>query len=211
MTTDFAELLRQQIEPLSFVGKLSGLVRPLTISEETETGKRRKTFPVACNVTAAECTNLSKLKDLCQDSSKKSVIYFEENGGTQFVGFEKNDFQYRANLRLVAWLNLAKNGIEDCSWSAVAALQIIKAITAIQQPKGYFNAGGKYTRCRITSISQTDKSAALFSKYTYDEAINQYLLYPFDYFALNIQIEFVVPASCIDSLIPVDPINCPDT
>lgn len=205
MTTDFAEALRDLIEPLSFVDKLTGLVRAVVISEETEAGKKRKSFPVACNVSAADCTNTSNLKELCPDDSKKSVMYFEENGGSQLIGFEKGNFKYRAQLRLVGWLNLPKLGVTSCSWSAAAVLNIINVM-----PLDYFNITGKpYTRCKITGLNEVNKSAAIFSKYTYDEAVNQYLIYPLDYFALDITIEYVVPRNCIEALIPAEPINCP--
>lgn len=205
MTTDLAEALRELIEPLPFVDKISGLVKAVVISEDIDGVKKRKSFPVACNVAAKDCTNKSKLNDLCPDSSKKSVIYFEENGGAQLIGFEKGDFKYRANLRLVGWLNLSKLGVSSCSWSAIAVLHVMNVL-----PFGFFNITGKpYTRCKIEGISEVEKSASIFSKYTYDEAVNQYLLHPYDYFALNIVIEYVVPRSCIADLALADPINCP--
>ena len=93
MTTDFAEALKTEISGLPFIDRLAGMVRPVTFSEETDTGKRRKVFPVACNVSAADCVTSGKYQDLVPDSAKKSVLYFEENGGATVVGKEKNQFQ----------------------------------------------------------------------------------------------------------------------
>lgn len=204
MTTDFAEALRDLIEPLPFIDRLAGMVRPVTISEETATGKRRKVFPVACGVSGKDCVTNGKYQDLVPDDAKKSVIYFEENGGTQFVGYQKKDFQFRSQLKLVGWLNLSKLGVDSCSWSSIAVLQILS-----KMPIGYFNLDNRYTRCQITGIAEAEKLPSIFSKYTYDEAVTQYLLFPYDYFALNITIEYIVPRSCINEIILASPINCP--
>ncbi len=206
MTTDFAALIDTFIATLPFADKHAGLVRMATTRENVNDTKTKvNTFPVACSTTAGDCNNISKLKELCPDSSKKSVIYCEENGGTTFLGMENNNLKFRANIRLVGWLNLPKLGINNCSWSAIAVLHIIKAL-----PHGYFNYTNKpYTRCRIVGIGEAEKSAAIFSRYTYDEAVAQYLIYPYDYFALNISIEFCVSRNCIDDLILDNPINCP--
>ena len=105
---------------------------------------------------------------------------------------------------MVGWLNLAKLGVTDCSWSAIAVLAIIA-----QLPDTYFNLNNVYTRCIITEISEAEKLPAIFSKYSYDEAVTQYLLHPFDYFALDITIDYVVPRACIDAIILNPAINCP--
>jgi hypothetical protein len=82
-------------------------------------------------------------------------------------------------------------------------MQIIHSL-----PNVPFNALDKYTRVTITGISELEKSSAIFSKYSYDEAVSQYLMYPFDFFALNITLEYVVPAACIETMIANDPLNC---
>lgn len=206
MTNDFANLLDSYIAELPFADKHAGLVRTVTTREQANDTKTKiSSFPVACSASAVDCAAPGKLKELCPDSSKKSVIYCEENGGTTFLGFEHNNLKFRCNIRVVGWLNLNKLGITSCSWSAIAILNIIAALPAVP-----FNYIGKpYTRCKVVSISEAEKSAAIFSRYTYDEPVTQYLLYPYDYFALNISFEFTVPRSCISQLVLDNPINCP--
>lgn len=205
MTGDFAEAIRIEIATLPFIDRLAGMVRPVTIKTEQQTGSfTKQIFPVACNVSAADCINQGKYQDLVPNDSKKSVIYFEENGGSVVIGKERNNFQFRAGIRIVGWLNLGKLGVTGCSWSSVAVLQILSKL-----PQGYFNLNNTYTKCRIASVFEAEKSPAIFSKYSYDESVIQYLLYPFDYFALNLTIEYVVPLACINALTLADPINCP--
>lgn len=194
MTNDIAEILRDKIETLPFVDRIAGLVKALTISEETDSGKKRKTFPVACNVSQADCM-AGAYQDLVPDSAKKSVIYFEEAGGTQMLGFDGPKMKFRSNLRLVGWLNLKKMGLTDCGWSSTAVLQIIRELSDYTQPSNHNN---KFIHLKITGISEAEKSAAIFSRYTYDETVTQYLIYPYDYFALNISVEFFVNKNCIE-------------
>lgn len=204
MTTDLAQILREQIEDLPFVERIAGLVRTQIMTEETDLGKKRKSFPVACDVSAEDCVKKGKYQDLVPNDKVKSVIYFEENGGSQFLEFVRGDYKYRSSLRLVGWLNLKKLGVTGCSYSANAVMQILSAL-----PMKPFNALSKYTRVEITGVSEMEKSNAIFAKYTYDEGVSQYLMYPFDFFALNITLEYIVPRACISEMILNDPLNCP--
>lgn len=197
MTNDIADIIKDKIDGLPFVDRLAGMVKVLTISEETDTGKKRKSFPVACNVSASECNNVSKLKDLTPDSSKRSVMYFEELGGTVMTGTDRNYLLFRSSVRLVCWLNLQKMGLTDCGWSSTAVLSIMKELSSMTQPANY---NSKYIQLQVKQINEAEKSPLLFSKYTYDEATNQYLIYPYDYFAINITVEFKINSNCIDPL-----------
>ena len=112
MTGALAAILRTYLQGLPFVDRLAGVVRTVTITGED--GKR-KAFPVACNVTNADCT-AGRYQDLVPDSSRKSVMYFED-GGTVLTGLLKGDPQFRSTIRLIGWLNLKKMGLTDCDLS----------------------------------------------------------------------------------------------
>ena len=199
MNSEIANILKDKIDGLPFVDRIAGLVTTLTLSEETEAGKKRKTFPVACNVSQADCM-AGRYQDLVPDTAKKSVLYFEEVEGAQMTGMEGNKMNFRSTLILVGWLNLKKMGLTDCGWSSTAVLQIIRELSAYMQPS---NHGNKFIHFKVTGISQAKKTSAVFSKYTYDEAVTQYLIYPYDYFAVNIAFEFSINKNCIqDAEIP---------
>lgn len=195
MTNEISDILKNQISELPFIDRLAGLVRPVTINEETDSGKKRKSFPVACNVSAQDCVTSGKYQDLVPNSSRKSVIYFEEAGGTRMTGIERNEINFTSTVRLVGWLNLKKMGLTDCNWSATAILQIIKELSVLLQPHN----SGMFLHVKITEISEAEKSNAIFSKYSYDEAVTQYLIYPYDYFALNLTIKFSINKNCIEA------------
>lgn len=201
MTNDIAEILKDKIAGLPFVDRITGLVKTLSFRETLENGSSKlKSYPIACNVTAGDCVNTGKYQDLVPNSSKKSVIYFEEAGGTIMTGVNGKLMNFRSNIRLVCWLNLKKMGLTDCQWSSTAVLQVIRELSDLITPANY---DSKYIHLKVTAISEAEKSVAIFSRYTYDEPVNQYLIYPFDYFALNITIEFSVNKNCIqDAEIP---------
>jgi hypothetical protein len=205
MTTEFAEAFKDLIASLPFVDRLAGMVRPVTFKDTNKDGAFvRRSFPVACGVSAKDCINNGKYQDLVPNDTKKSVLYFEEIGGAQVIGREKNNLKFRATMRLVGWLNLQKLGVDSCSYSSAAVLQIISRL-----PEAYFNLNDRYTKCFITNLQEADKLPTIFGRYTYDETVTQYLLFPYDYFALNITVEYNVPRACIEAIVLDEPINCP--
>lgn len=205
MNAQLANILKAQIEGLPFIERLGGLVRTLTISEDVEGTKKRKTFPIDCSVSADDCVR-GKYQDLIPNDAKRSVLYFEEIGPVQDIGRNRENYMFRSQLRLVGWLNLKKMGFTDCTWSGKAVLQILSRL-----PRKPFNSGD-LLRIKITSVAEVEKQAAnIFGKYTYDEAINQYLLYPFDYFALNISTDFEVNPACIDEIAMQDELCITET
>ena len=201
MTGALAAILRTYLQGLPFVDRLAGLVRTVTITGED--GKR-KAFPVACNVTNADCT-AGRYQDLVPDSSRKSVMYFED-GGTVLTGLLKGDPQLRSTIRLVGWLNLKKMGLTDCDFATTAITNIIKNL-----PWTEFNSPANgFVRVKLTGLNVLEKSSAIFSRYTYDEAVTQYLLYPYDYFGLNLTVEYTVRRSCIEDAVIPDIELCDD-
>ena len=201
MTGALAAILLTHLQGLPFADRLAGLVRTVTITGED--GKR-KAFPVACNVTNADCT-AGRYQDLVPDSSRKSVMYFED-GGTVLTGLLKGDPQFRSTIRLIGWLNLKKMGLTDCDFATTAITNIIKNL-----PWAEFNSPANgFVRVKLTGLNVLEKSSAIFSRYTYDEAVTQYLLYPYDYFGLNLTVEYTVRRSCIEDAVIPDIELCDD-
>jgi hypothetical protein len=195
MNKDIAEYIKSYLTPLSFVDKIAGLVKVASISQPSETGVVVKRFPVACDVNYSDCVKQSRYKDLMPDSSKMSVIYFEDLGCT-FVNKTARSFEFISNLKLIGWVNLSKFQDISCDNSSVFVASIIKAL-----PNGLYNYG-RYSNIQIVGIREEPKTNQIFSMYTYDELVNQYLLYPYDYFSLSISVSFNLPINCIEEIIP---------
>ena len=125
------------------------------------------------------------------NSEYKTVIYFED-GGVSFVRSESNWKYYTSNLRLVCWINIAKifeaecnTGI-PCTYAAHIIAEIIRHLPSFPEHQDPFE------KVYSEVVSQDVRSNSIFSQYTYDEKHSQYLMSPYDYFALNITTTFAI-------------------
>ena len=204
MNQGIANILKGYIEYLSFVDKIAGLVSTQYMTMTDETGEKvTKSYPVACCVTAEDCKE-GAYNDLTPDSKYKTVIYFED-GGISFVSAKGNFKYYKSRLRLVCWINVAKLNEDGCytdipcTASTNIIIEIIRAIP-------YFPANfPPLMQVRFEVVDQVIRSNSIFSKYTYNEKQVQYLMSPYDYFALDIDIDFAI---CIEGTDEYDPL-CP--
>ena len=211
MNQAIADIIRNQIEDLDFIDKLAGLVAAVTFDMKAPNNTTvQKTFPIACCVSADDCKE-GAYNDLMPDSKYKSVIYFEDKGVT-FVKSEGIFKYYISNLRLVCWLNIEKildltcKSENPCTYAAIAIAKIIRHL-----PSHPFNIL-PFAKVYFEVTDQEIRNSSIFSAYTYDEKHSQYLMAPYDYFALNIKTEFAIcmksvdvyDASCIGSSITAD-------
>lgn len=194
MINDIGQILKSRLTTLQFIDKLGGVVRVVTKNETDSNGRVvRKSFPVDCDVTNDDCL-AGKYVDLVPNSKYLSVAYFEDQG-IRPVTQDVKDFTFVASLKLICWLNLKKLGKSNCSNSALAYLNILKVF-----PTSYFNQtinNVPYSRIIIKPDGQDIKSPQIFSQYTYEEEKTQYLMYPFDYFSMNIDVQFTIAAACV--------------
>lgn len=200
-----ANTFKDLIQPLPFVDVLAGLTRVQKEIIPNESGQQLfQTYPVECSVTSTQISNGDYI-DLGPDSSKKSILYFEDLG-TQFKDKNVREMVFISRLRLVGWMNLDKFVGGGCSMSAQVVANIISVLTA-NQP---FNIAAEInlTKVRVTQITELAKNSDIFLKYSYKEEMLQHLMYPFDYFALEIATEFTVPMACIPDIEMKDPQEC---
>lgn len=204
MNHKIANILKGYIEPLPWIDKISGLVQTANIRKRVKGTNNddgnfiHGSFPISCDIDLDTCIN-GTYQDLAPASKKKSVLYFEDHGGTPFIARIGNKIKFRSLLRLVCWLNLKRitggvchNDGGDCGVSGDYVIDILKIL-----PDHPFSTP-EFVSIYITSISQVERSVDIFSRYTYHEEQTQYLMYPYDYFALDIEIEFTIP--CIFGL-----------
>jgi hypothetical protein len=99
-----------------------------------------------------------------------------------------------AVIRLVGWFNLKKinSSLTD------ADLMLMNVINAIPETYPPLPGATPYlNRIRVMFAGQEPRSADIFGAYSYDEAEKQYLIYPFDYWAINYRILYSVAPSCV--------------
>ena len=191
MNQAIANIIKSKIEDLNFVDKIAGLVTTvyMNITDEND-NKVQKSFPVACCTTAEDC-KAGAYNDLCPNSDYKTVIYFED-GGVSFDRAAGNHKYYKSRLRLVCWVNVAKLLLDECynestcTISASLIAQIIRALPRHPLHYDYLD----FVYHEVTG--QQVHSNSIFAAYTYNEKQTQFLMYPFDYFALDIESTFAI-------------------
>jgi len=179
-------ILTPKLTALSFVDRYASIVRTINFGQ-TDSGIVKR-YPVACDVSAADCENTGLYQDLVPNDSKYSVVYWEMISPMTNQGFTKtNDFyqkKFRGTARLVVWLNLAKLGIESCT----ASLELIPILEKEITTKGKISGGvfdGNHIWIQPRNMVKQDINI-VFGGYDYDKLKNYYL-YPFDFFAIDVE------------------------
>lgn len=200
MNVAIGNILKGLLEPFEiggsgsnkFIDKLAGLVQPISMSEQNESGASlTKIFPISCSTTFEECCNNKAYKDLIPNSKYGCMVYFEEESGVELVEETRNGRKYKTSFLLVGWVNQKKLGTDECSITGKIVNTFINALSV----KPFNN--DIYTSIQIEVSGQNPKSVNPFSKYTYDADNTQYLMAPYDYFSVKIDVNFVVNSQCI--------------
>jgi hypothetical protein len=169
---------------LPFVDKITGIVKTALI----QVADKVKTIPIAVNLNVSACDD-STLLNFIPDSSKTSIIYFEDKG-TQMTKMENQSVYFTSNFTLVCWFNYEKVNHMLTNTSQITG-NLIKYLPDVM---------GNISPLIGVVLSVTGEQAndgAVFSKYSYIEEINQYITYPYGYVALDLQAEFRVRKDCI--------------
>lgn len=203
MNKELCSILKDRLSTLPFIGVLAGMVQTQTVEVIPESGpKQIKRFPVSYDVLGAiNCE--SKERDLQPDSSKRSIIYFEDFG--TIPGDIRKDFgEYTSNIRLVAWLNRKKlTGDTYSEITAVCVQSIIKKL----RPINPLNVGF-FTALTVNPVKVPAQDANIFSRYTYEEKDKQYLRPPFEFFAIDLVCKYKISNACLDRIDFNTPDNC---
>jgi hypothetical protein len=195
MNSKIAEILKDQVSGLSWIDKIAGLVRPVTYTDKAGT---KKTMPVYYRDNPTLC-DPGDYTDLVPDSSKMSILYFED-GGMDVANAGCMFIDITSSLKLVCWCNLKL--INPAYSSALALkLEVIRTIP--------INIANTDWVTKINVSFEGEDSGDPFKSYTYD-AQKQYMMWPFDYFALNYKVRFSIPrnAECYDDIV-LNPQICP--
>lgn len=208
------------LKEIEWAEKVCGLAIPVTRPIMTiRDGEKYKTgeeiFPISDDLAGRSTLDKGGYLDLLPSSKYKSVIYFEQISPVRFAGFKdmsrRKIWIYEAQTRLVCWLNLKKFGWTKSGLADLANLAIQKKILA--EPGEQPNSGrilvldefytGAILDAAIIGNPINDKS--IFSKYSVSEVVDN-LLYPFEYFAIDINCHFEVGRDCFTEILVNDEI-----
>lgn len=189
MNNKIANIVVDYIKDLPWIEKLAGMTQVARIYQTSDGAKIEKRYPISCQLDYEDACKEGCYDELVPNSKYRSVVYFED-GSFSYRERRGKRLYYESNIRLVAWLNYKLLEGAGCGSTGEYILDIIQALPEI--PVDIDNMRGM----TITVISQARRDSGIFSKYTYNEFATQYMLIPYDYFALDIRTEFFVIPEC---------------
>jgi hypothetical protein len=197
MIEEIGEILKDRISGAVYADRLAGIVSVIQYKDKIDGKEFMHRFPAACDIESLNCgEETNKVNDLVPDSKKKSVIFFEDISGANLQGKDRGNNVYQANVRLVAWINQKQLGKSECSVTGPIMNDLITRL----QTTSPINIS-PYTKMKISVIKIVPKTPAIFNRYTFPLTGKQYLMYPFDYFALDIRVQFNINSKCLDEYV----------
>lgn len=204
MIRDICKLLKERLQfqgDLPFIDVYAGLAQTVSYKEQDENGNPvTKKMPVSYDTNIEDC-GFSPEKAVVPDSSKKGIIYFEENGGaTQYKRLAGNFTMWKAQIVLICWLNRDK--ITGDAYSEIAT----KAFSDISLKLKNDSITSPFTKV-IVDNTRFRQDANLFTKYSYETEVLQFLRPPYEFFAIDLSVNFTLKGNCLPS-INLTPNNC---
>lgn len=214
-----AQILRAQIGELPWIERYGGLVDVLTVPQYTTVNDAagtqqlagQKIYPVACGVTAQQCfESADNLKRLVPSTAVGSLAFFVDTSGVSMRGLTGPKdalMSFSFSLRFLVWLNLARLGVESCTWAGRAAPYIIDRLSGAKIASGNFDGGPEETMYRdivVTRVAQLAKTPSLFSPFSFatEGESRGLFLYPYDYMGFQIEGTFsVVRGACLPAIV----------
>jgi len=176
-----------------------GIVKPVTSKSKTGTDV---TEPIYFNTERNYCNGADYIS-LTPNSDKKSICYFEINGKPRVEENGRKGTSFIATLTAVVWVNYNKINIGMIDTDILVA-DFLQTLPQTLPADGYYN------RVLLDVASVEIQNGEVFRKYSYNDQ-QQYLMYPYDYFTVDINISYTIPKGCFDLVLNPDECNIKPT
>jgi len=197
MIGKIADKLALKISGLNYVDRITGLAKVISKNIAGEGGMVAKKIPTYLNLNKTTCDNADYI-DLVPDSKLKSIIYFEDQGTSKIDCSGRYD-DFETNLRLVFWCNLGM--IDQGTDLYNIQSEIISTLI------GRIDNFDYVVKIIIELADIPEKSPTIFAEFSYSEEDKQYLLYPYDYFALDFSVKWSLAKICYETT-TLNPNSC---
>lgn len=207
MNRQIAEVLKARLQYLAdegYITKLSGLVRAAKIPVPAVDANGEPTTAVITLPIPFEVSKEATVQDAVMnpDSSERSVIYFEAFQGRP-LKLTNTFSMYQANLRLICWFNQTRFVEQD------ATALVLQTMIFRELERNNDNPFPDIIQeLEVTATGFPPADERLFSAYSYDQLKAQYLAYPYDCFAIDLSIKFIISYGCFNALSLADPTDC---
>lgn len=198
MNEVIANIIKTKLEEICYSDKVAGLTRVVA--------KGDKRFPISCDVSSSDCDK-GQYENLVPDDKYKSIIFLREVAPFKMTGKTGGSYHFQSYLEVVTWVNLKRLGYSNCNSVAFLQALMIKKLDSIK--KEYFDADGfSIYGVNVSQIQGSEKDAKkVFSQYDYKDIENM-ALYPYDFFAFRLAVDFNITERCIDECLLPEPIEC---
>lgn len=178
-----AKVIKDLLSDLPYFDRASGLVQTITKEDSSKGRGANIRFPVEVDV-----AELYNMVPMIPDDSIKGMFYIED-GGAKSEG--NND--WTSDLTLVCWFCPKKIAANVHAVSANALADIASKF------RGHINSE-PLTRLKINIVSMPVRDVSIFSKYSYSETQTQFLMPPYDFFAIKLKCSYRLSPNCIEPL-----------
>lgn len=197
MNKEIAHILKGKIKDLPFIDVIAGMAQTVTRDQPQDEGAAmiQQRFPVSSDTSLPNGCEGGPEFLLIPDSSRKSIIYFEDFG-IQSTGREHGLPTFNSSIRLIAWLNRAKLTGDHYAEISGRAMAMIINLLAGRNPENV----DMFTRLSVSVARIPPQEPALFGRYTYDETLRQYLRPPFEFFGIDFTCRYAANISCLNQI-----------
>jgi len=201
MNKELASILRNKIASLPFMDLKAGLAQIVESSTYPDTAEGvtakalRHRMPVSYDVTGRGDDCLGREVSLVPDSSRKSILYFEDYG-TVAGGRREGLRQYTSKIRLVMWLN--RERLVGDAYKEITAYCVSAIIGKIC--RGQYENLDIFNQLHVKESAIPAQNSDLFARYTYDETVRQYLRPPYEFFAIDFLCTYFLSDNCINKI-----------
>ena len=194
MIQPIVDVLQTLVSYVGFADVVVGIAHPMKVKY----GDMLKTIPAYYNSTKETCKT-NDYMNLVPNSTKRSMIYFEDMGTTMEQATAHYNI-YNTTVRLVCWMNFKL--IDPLQWGDEAMIEEILS----KIPVNYGNYQN-VARIQFKVNAVISNTAEIFYRYTYDEVDNQYMTYPYYAVGIDINARYQISNLCITPL-PLNPDVC---
>lgn len=196
-----AEGLAQALIDLPFLSRVCGCVtrvKKIITSDNVKTFPATKVLHKSVVGGTSECVVTGDYYEMIPDDNEIGMLYFEDLGANVVDSTSRYN-TWKGRLKMVVWLNMKRIGGDNGPGVLIGA--VLKAVPSSIDISGRF-LGGTIKPSKIDP-----KSFNPFAYYSYDEARQQYLMYPFDYFSIDLAYVARTSKNC-ETTVVINPESC---
>lgn len=195
-----SELVKDAINAtaLSWLDRVCGMVETIQEKVVTANGTTVKQYPAYRHPGQRGCDAGNNYDRCIPDTKFKSLIYLEADSPNVETTTANYD-EYSMRINVVIWCNLTK--INPSYYDATAIADELMGSLPDR-----LTALGAYHTIRLDIVG-CSRDTGMINKYSYDEAESQYLIYPFDFSVITLNLRYRRTNNCHGSTV-LNPSTC---